>query len=200
MNPKIIHQRKRLLNLTNAQLAEKAGITLSNLEKIMSGANPNPSIATLSAIADVIGCTLDDFEQSNPESDVEQRFYVRTDNKLFQEILKFQSDSNHPNVNAAAQTLLWYALAHKVVVKTVGDPMYQEPMALDGIYLFFADLFRNCSEKERDSIVAPLYEKSKGLLDRDSLIGQRAKLADALEPTVEAMLLDQSDATGSGGA
>lgn len=62
MRYQIINERKRAMNLTNAQLAERAGVTLSTLDKITSGANDNPKLATLQAIARVIGCTLDDFD------------------------------------------------------------------------------------------------------------------------------------------
>lgn len=61
MNYEVINQRKKLLGLTNAQIAERTGITLSTLDKITSGANRNPKLDTLQAIASVIGCTLDDF-------------------------------------------------------------------------------------------------------------------------------------------
>ena len=65
MRYQVINERKRALNLTNAQLAERAGITLSTLDKITSGANDNPKLATLQAIAHVIGCTLDDFDDQS---------------------------------------------------------------------------------------------------------------------------------------
>lgn len=61
MNYEIINRRKKELGLTNAQLAESTGITLSTLDKITSGANKNPKLDTLQAIASVIGCSLDDF-------------------------------------------------------------------------------------------------------------------------------------------
>ena len=61
MNHEIINEKKKLLGLTNAQIAERTGITLSTLDKITSGANQNPKLDTLQAIAAVIGCSLDDF-------------------------------------------------------------------------------------------------------------------------------------------
>lgn len=64
MNYEIINKRKKILGLTNAQIAERTGITLSTLDKITSGANQNPKLETLQAIAKVIGCKLDDFDDS----------------------------------------------------------------------------------------------------------------------------------------
>lgn len=72
MRYQIINERKRALNLTNAQLAEKSGVTLSTLDKITSGANDNPKLATLQAIARVIGCTLDDFDDQASNSPSEE--------------------------------------------------------------------------------------------------------------------------------
>jgi transcriptional regulator with XRE-family HTH domain len=62
MNYEIINRRKQELGLTNARIAEMTGITLSTLDKITAGANTNPKLSTLKAIAQVIGCTLDDFD------------------------------------------------------------------------------------------------------------------------------------------
>ena len=61
MKYEIINEKKRELGLNNAQIAERAGVTLSTIDKITSGANQNPKLDTLFAIADVLGLTLDDF-------------------------------------------------------------------------------------------------------------------------------------------
>lgn len=62
MRYEIINERKKILGITNAQLADMTGVTLSTLDKITSGANQNPKLGTLQAIAKAIGCTLDDFD------------------------------------------------------------------------------------------------------------------------------------------
>ena len=62
LNFEVINSNKREMGMTNAQLAEKTGVTLSTLDKITSGANQNPKLSTLQAIARVLGCTLDDFD------------------------------------------------------------------------------------------------------------------------------------------
>ena len=46
-------------NLTQEQLAQKAGITYSTLIKIESGKNGNPTLETLRKLADVFGISLD---------------------------------------------------------------------------------------------------------------------------------------------
>ena len=68
MNYEIINARKRELNLNNAQIAEQSGVTLSTIDKITSGANQNPMLDTLLAIADVLGLTLDDFKDGSSPS------------------------------------------------------------------------------------------------------------------------------------
>lgn len=64
MKYEIINLRKKQLGITNAQLAEMTGITISTLDKITSGKNRNPTLDTLQAIADAIGCEIDDFRDT----------------------------------------------------------------------------------------------------------------------------------------
>ena len=45
-------------------------MTLSTLDKITSGANQNPKLSTLQAIARVLGCTLDDFDDVSTSEQV----------------------------------------------------------------------------------------------------------------------------------
>lgn len=61
MGFEIINKLKKEQGLTNAQISAMAGITLSTLDKITSGANTNPKLDTLQAICRVLGCTLNDF-------------------------------------------------------------------------------------------------------------------------------------------
>ena len=56
MGFEIINKLKKEQNLTNAQLADLSGVTLSTLDKITSGANKNPKLDTLQAICRVLGC------------------------------------------------------------------------------------------------------------------------------------------------
>ena len=74
MNYEIINIRKKELGLNNAQIAAQAGVTLSTIDKITSGANQNPKLDTLFAIADVLGLTLDDF---NDRSKTKDDFYKK---------------------------------------------------------------------------------------------------------------------------
>lgn len=60
----IINTLKREKGITNAQLAEQAGVTLSTIDKITAGINTNPKLDTLQAICRVLGCTLNDFDDT----------------------------------------------------------------------------------------------------------------------------------------
>lgn len=64
MGFEIINRLKKEQNLTNAQLAAKAGVTLSTLDKITAGINTNPKLDTLQALCEALGCRLDDFDDS----------------------------------------------------------------------------------------------------------------------------------------
>lgn len=64
MGFEIINKIKKERGLTNSQIAQMSGVTLSTLDKITSGANTNPKLDTLQAICKVLGCTLNDFDDS----------------------------------------------------------------------------------------------------------------------------------------
>lgn len=68
MNIGFINERKRALNLTNQKIAEQTGITLSTLDKITSGANTNPKLDTMKALARVLNCSIDDFTDERSQS------------------------------------------------------------------------------------------------------------------------------------
>ncbi len=69
MGFEIINTLKKEKGITNAQLAEYSGITLSTIDKITSGINTNPKLDTLLAICRVLGCSLNDFA-NQPVSNV----------------------------------------------------------------------------------------------------------------------------------
>ena len=60
----VINRLKKEKNLTNVQLASLSGITLSTIDKITAGINTNPKLDTLQAICRVLGCTLDDLDDT----------------------------------------------------------------------------------------------------------------------------------------
>lgn len=67
----IINKLKKEKGLTNAQIANMAGVTLSTLDKITSGVNTNPKLDTLQSICKVLGCRLDDFDDTpNPKNNL----------------------------------------------------------------------------------------------------------------------------------
>lgn len=45
----------------NKTLSEKSGVPLGTLNKIIYGDTANPTLDNMRAIADALGCTLDDF-------------------------------------------------------------------------------------------------------------------------------------------
>lgn len=107
MNIIYINERKRALGLTNAKISEMTGITLSTLDKITSGANGNPKLNTLIALANALHCTIDAFlEQSNPEhySQEESQFisdFRSLDERgksIMMEILAYAAEMNRQGV------------------------------------------------------------------------------------------------------
>ena len=70
MGFEIINAIKKEKGLTNAQIAQLSGVTLSTLDKITSGVNTNPKLDTLQAICSVLGCTLNDFADMPNETKI----------------------------------------------------------------------------------------------------------------------------------
>lgn len=60
----VINRLKKENNVTNAQLAELSGVTLSTIDKITAGINANPKLDTLRAICKVLKCSLDDLDDT----------------------------------------------------------------------------------------------------------------------------------------
>lgn len=53
------HRRKKL-GMSVDQLAEKSGIPKSTLAKVLTGANPNPTLETIKSIAYALNMSLDE--------------------------------------------------------------------------------------------------------------------------------------------
>lgn len=72
MGFEIINTLKKEKGLTNSQIAQMSGVTLSTLDKITSGVNTNPKLDTLQAICKVLGCTLNDFVDGQSKDGLSQ--------------------------------------------------------------------------------------------------------------------------------
>lgn len=59
-----IAEYKKKLGITTEELSRRSGVPLGTLNKILSGATKDPKLETLKAIARVLGCSLDDFDDS----------------------------------------------------------------------------------------------------------------------------------------
>lgn len=53
--------QKSKKNLTNLKISQLTGIPISNIDKIFSGTNKNPTLSTLQKIAEILDCSIDDF-------------------------------------------------------------------------------------------------------------------------------------------
>ncbi|PWJ27948.1 DNA-binding XRE family transcriptional regulator [Faecalicatena orotica] len=69
-----IEEYKRRLGMTTAELAEKSGVPKGTLDKILSGVTKDPKLETLKAIARVLGCTLDDFDDVHQKRTIEPTY------------------------------------------------------------------------------------------------------------------------------
>lgn len=56
-----LNSQKAKKNLTNQKISQLTNIPISNIDKIFSGINKNPTLDTLQKIALVLDCSIDDF-------------------------------------------------------------------------------------------------------------------------------------------
>jgi transcriptional regulator with XRE-family HTH domain len=60
-----IAELKKRMGLTNEELSRLSGVPKGTIDKILSGVTKDPKLETLKAIARVLGCTLDDFDDTD---------------------------------------------------------------------------------------------------------------------------------------
>lgn len=72
MGLEIINKLKKEKGLTNEALSLQSGVPLGTLSKITSGITKDPKLETLKALAKVLDCTLDDFDDTyNPQNHID---------------------------------------------------------------------------------------------------------------------------------
>ena len=69
-----IAEYKKKLGITSEELSKRSGVPLGTLNKILSGDTKDPKLGTLKAIARVLGCTLDDFDDANQKHTAEPTY------------------------------------------------------------------------------------------------------------------------------
>lgn len=69
-----IAEYKKKLGITSEELSKRSGVPLGTLNKILSGDTKDPKLGTLKAIATVLGCTLDDFDDTQHKANIEPSY------------------------------------------------------------------------------------------------------------------------------
>lgn len=62
---------KKQSKMTTAEIAEKSGIPEPTLEKLFAGTTKRPTLQTVTKLAHLFGCTLDDLQNANFEGQKE---------------------------------------------------------------------------------------------------------------------------------
>lgn len=62
-----IAEQKKKLNMTTEELAEKSGVPVGTLNKILSGSTKNPKFETFRAVARALGLSLSEFDDDGLE-------------------------------------------------------------------------------------------------------------------------------------
>jgi phage repressor protein C with HTH and peptisase S24 domain len=120
-----IKKRKKEQGFTNEALAEKSGISVGTLNKLLSGASQDPKLSTLFPLANALGCTLDDMlgmaKETLPTLPAElAKKYIELDedgkeavaytiNKEYARILKEQTEIPYSLDTAAVKKIRLYS-------------------------------------------------------------------------------------------
>lgn len=93
-----IAELKKKLGITTEELSKRSGVPIGTLNKLLNGSTKDPKLETLKALARVLGCSLDDFDdcdnkyQYEPTYEDMQSLIARNGKKLTleqkQEIIK----------------------------------------------------------------------------------------------------------------
>ncbi len=119
-----IKKRKKEQGLTNEALAERSGISVGTLNKLLSGASSDPKLSTLIPLASALGCSLDemlgtakaenavlpaDLATKYKELDTDGKEAVAyTINKEYTRMCKQQTDTPYSLDTAAVRKLRLY--------------------------------------------------------------------------------------------
>ena len=68
MGLEIINKLRKSKGMTSEQLSSKSGVPLGTLNKILSRVTKDPKLETLKALAKVLECRLDDFDEVTAEA------------------------------------------------------------------------------------------------------------------------------------
>ena len=60
-----IKEYQRKMGITTQELSERSGVPKGTLDKILSGVTKDPKLETLKAIARVLECSLDEFDDED---------------------------------------------------------------------------------------------------------------------------------------
>ena len=60
-----IREYQKRMGITSQELSERSGVPKGTLDKILSGVTKDPKLETLKAIARVLNCSLDDFDDED---------------------------------------------------------------------------------------------------------------------------------------
>lgn len=105
MGLEIINKLKKEQGLTNEELSIKSGVPLGTLSKITSGITKDPKLETLKALAKVLNCTLDDFDDSSIEN---KKLFSLKEIDLIE---KYRQLSNHSQ--QLIDTVISFELSHE---------------------------------------------------------------------------------------
>ena len=91
MGLEIINILKKEKGLTTEQLSKESGVPIGTLNKILNGTTKDPKLETLKALARVLGCSLDEFDDTSKSKNDKTPIQFATAKEATEYLLKIPS-------------------------------------------------------------------------------------------------------------
>ncbi len=105
MGLEVINVLRKQAGLTNEQLAEQSGVPLGTLTKITTGITKDPKLETLKAIARVLNCSLEAFDDFTNRNQIDNIILSEEEKAIIKNYREL------PHMQQAVRVLLGMELA-----------------------------------------------------------------------------------------
>ena len=164
MGIELINNIRKVKKMTILELAEKSGVPVGTLNKIISGSTQDPKFETLKALANILEFKLDDLNDTENKLEVQS---FRADETYLLDLYNQLSKDGRKSITSVAESMINFEVSKKEVIPTRSLPLFIAPSAA--------------------GIPAPIFNDDFIMMDVDDSVPLRADLGirligDSMEP------------------